>query len=64
MSEEHGDSGAKIVVIGGGTGSFTLLTGLKKYVSDLTALVNMARDSCATNLACCRRVMCGNVWWR
>ena len=48
MSEEHGDSGAKIVVIGGGTGSFTLLTGLKKYVSDLTALVNMADDGGST----------------
>jgi hypothetical protein len=35
MSEEYG--GAKVVVIGGGTGSFTLLSGLRKYVSDLTA---------------------------
>ena len=34
MSEEYG--GAKVVVIGGGTGSFTLLSGLRKYVSDLT----------------------------
>lgn len=34
----------KIVVIGGGTGSFTLLSGLKEYASNITALVNMADD--------------------
>ncbi len=34
----------KFVVIGGGTGSFTLLSGLKNYVSDITAIVNMADD--------------------
>ncbi|HUD10280.1 MAG TPA: gluconeogenesis factor YvcK family protein [Candidatus Saccharimonadales bacterium] len=32
----------RIVVIGGGTGSFTLLQSFKNYFSDLTALVNMA----------------------
>lgn len=31
----------KIVVIGGGTGSFVALTGLKKYPVDLTAIVTM-----------------------
>ena len=36
--------GAKIVVIGGGTGSFVMLSGLKNYVSNLTALVSMADD--------------------
>ena len=46
MSEEYG--GAKVVVIAGGTGSFTLLSGLRKYVSDLTALVNMADDGGST----------------
>ncbi len=40
--------GAKFVVIGGGTGSFTLLTGLKRYVRDITALVNMADDGGST----------------
>lgn len=30
-----------IVVIGGGTGSYTLLRGLKRYTSDLTAVVTM-----------------------
>jgi uncharacterized cofD-like protein len=33
-----------IVTIGGGTGSFTLLTGLKKYPVRLTAIVTMADD--------------------
>ena len=37
-------AGPKIVVIGGGTGSFTLLTQLKYYARDITALVNMADD--------------------
>jgi len=40
--------GASFVVIGGGTGSFTLLSGLKHYVSDITALVNMADDGGST----------------
>jgi uncharacterized cofD-like protein len=40
--------GAKIVVIGGGTGSFTLLSGLKHYAQDITALVNMADDGGST----------------
>lgn len=40
--------GAKIVVIGGGTGSFTLLTGLKNYAKNITALVNMTDDGGST----------------
>lgn len=40
--------GARIVVIGGGTGSFTLLTGLKHYANNITALVNMADDGGST----------------
>lgn len=38
----------KIAVIGGGTGSFTLLTGLKEYTQSLTALVNMADNGGST----------------
>lgn len=38
----------KIAVIGGGTGSFTLLTGLKHYSSKIAALVNMADDGGST----------------
>ncbi|MCL2038612.1 YvcK family protein [Candidatus Saccharibacteria bacterium] len=38
----------RAVVIGGGTGSFTILSGLKHYVNDLTALVSMADDGGST----------------
>lgn len=38
----------KIVVIGGGTGTFTVLSGLKKYPFDLTAIVAMADDGGST----------------
>lgn len=38
----------RMVVIGGGTGSFTLLSGLKHYVKDITALVTMADDGGST----------------
>ncbi len=42
--------GPKIVMIGGGTGSFTLLSVLKEYVQDITALVNMADDGGSTGV--------------
>ncbi len=41
-------SGVNIVVIGGGTGSFTLLQGIKKYTHNITALVNMADNGGST----------------
>ena len=37
-----------VVVIGGGTGTFTVLTGLKKYPFNLTAIVSMADDGGST----------------
>lgn len=37
-----------IVVIGGGTGSYTVLSGLKKYPVHLTAIVTMADDGGST----------------
>ncbi len=40
----------KVVMIGGGTGSFTLLSVLKDYVQDITALVNMADDGGSTGV--------------
>lgn len=40
----------RIVVIGGGTGSFTLLTRLKYHFSHITALVNMADDGGSTGI--------------
>lgn len=39
-----------IVVIGGGTGSFTVLSGLKKYARNITALVNMVDDGGSTGI--------------
>ncbi len=37
-----------IVVIGGGTGTFTVLSGLRKYPHNLTAIVSMADDGGST----------------
>ena len=37
-----------IVVIGGGTGTFTVLSGLKKHPVNLTAIVTMADDGGST----------------
>jgi uncharacterized cofD-like protein len=41
---------AKIAVIGGGTGSFTLLSALKQYSHSIAALVNMADDGGSTGV--------------
>lgn len=40
----------RIVVIGGGTGVFTALTGLRKYPVDLAAIVTMADDGGSTGM--------------
>ncbi len=40
----------KIVVIGGGTGVFTVLTGLKPHFDNLTAIVTMADDGGSTGI--------------
>lgn len=40
----------KIVTIGGGTGSYTLLRGLKKYPVDISAIVSMADDGGSTGV--------------
>ncbi len=40
----------RIVVIGGGTGTFTVLSGLKHYPVDLTAIVTMADDGGSTGV--------------
>ncbi|HRY28055.1 MAG TPA: YvcK family protein [Candidatus Moranbacteria bacterium] len=40
----------KIVTIGGGTGSFTLLGGLKKYPVDISAIVSMMDDGGSTGI--------------
>lgn len=40
----------KIVVIGGGTGNFTVLKGLKEYPVELSAIVSMADDGGSTGI--------------
>ncbi len=40
----------KIVVMGGGTGTFTVLSGLKKYPVHLSAIVSMADDGGSTGV--------------
>lgn len=40
----------KIVVIGGGTGTFTVLSALKNYASEITAIVNMIDDGGSTGI--------------
>jgi uncharacterized cofD-like protein len=40
----------KVVVIGGGTGNFTVLRGLKYYNVDLSAIVSMADDGGSTGI--------------
>lgn len=40
----------KVVVIGGGTGSFVMLTALKKHTKQLTAIVNMVDDGGSTGV--------------
>ncbi len=44
------NSAPKVVVIGGGTGSFTLLQALKTTTPNITALVNMVDDGSSTGI--------------
>jgi len=48
MSTNQQSAKPRVVLIGGGTGSFTLLQGLKKANFDLSALVNMSDDGGST----------------
>jgi len=43
-------SNKKIVVIGGGTGIFTVISGLKNYFSNITAVVTMADNGGSTGI--------------
>lgn len=43
-------SSQRLVLIGGGTGSFTLLSGLKHYFADISAIVNMSDDGGSTGV--------------
>ncbi len=49
FNSQHPDM-KKVVTIGGGTGSFTLLSGLKKYPIELSAIVSMADDGGSTGI--------------
>jgi uncharacterized cofD-like protein len=40
----------KVVVLGGGTGSFTILSALKNYTKNITAIVNMVDDGGSTGV--------------
>lgn len=50
MNEPFARTEVKIAVIGGGTGSFTLLSALKEHTSQIAALVNMADDGGSTGV--------------
>lgn len=50
MDEPFGKVEVKIAVIGGGTGSFTILSDLKAYTSRIAAIVNMADDGGSTGV--------------
>ena len=42
--------GVRVVVLGGGTGSFTVLSALRHYVDHITAVVNMVDDGGSTGV--------------
>ena len=44
FQRRHLERGPKVVVVGGGTGLSTLLSGLKKYTTNITAIVTVADD--------------------
>lgn len=50
MNEPFQPTDIKIAVIGGGTGSFTLLSALKVHTSQIAAIVNMADDGGSTGV--------------
>jgi uncharacterized cofD-like protein len=50
MKEPFARTERKIAVIGGGTGSFTLLSALKNHTKQIAALVNMADDGGSTGV--------------
>ena len=50
MKEPFAKSEIKIAVIGGGTGSFTMLSALKGYTSQIAAIVSMADDGSSTGV--------------
>lgn len=50
MNDPFEKTDIKIAVVGGGTGSFTLLSALKKHTKQLAAIVNMVDDGGSTGV--------------
>ena len=50
METPFGNDDLKIALIGGGTGSFTLLSALKEHTTKIAAIVNMADDGGSTGV--------------
>ena len=50
MKDPFAKNEVKIAVIGGGTGSFTMLSSLKDYTSQIAAIVSMADDGGSTGV--------------
>lgn len=50
MNEPFAKNDIKIAVVGGGTGSFMMLSALKKHTKQLAAIVNMADDGGSTGV--------------
>jgi uncharacterized cofD-like protein len=50
MKDPFAKNEVKIVVIGGGTGSFTMLSALKEYTKQIAAIVSMADDGGSTGV--------------
>ncbi len=50
MKDPFKKNQVKIAVIGGGTGSFTMLSALKNYTSQIAAIVSMADDGSSTGV--------------
>lgn len=50
METPFGNDDVKIAVIGGGTGSFTLLSALREHTTKIAAIVNMADDGGSTGV--------------
>lgn len=50
MKDPFAKNDVKIAVIGGGTGSFTMLSSLKRYTKQIAAIVSMADDGGSTGV--------------
>lgn len=50
MKEPFARNEIKVAVIGGGTGSFTMLSALKRYTTQIAAIVSMADDGGSTGV--------------